>query len=420
MTPPVPIRAEDLDLARLIGPGDTIVVGQGTAEPLALTTALVRQRHAIGRVGVFLGAAFSDTFAPESADTLAFTSYAALGKAARLAKAGCLDVLPCQYRRLPDLFARGDLAADVVMLQLGPGDGNTGMTLGLANDHLVVAARRARVVIVEINHQVPWTFGAEAPADLRVDLCVAATCPPVELAPSRTGEVDDRIAARVAALIPDGATIEIGFGSLPDAILTALGSHRDLGIHSGMIGDRVVDLIEAGVVTNARKSFDAGVTVAGLLWGTCRLNAFADRNPALRLCPPSYTHGIDVLARIPNFFAVNSAIEVDLTGQVNAEVANGVYVGGVGGQVDFVRGANASANGLSIIALPATAKQGKVSRIVPRLSGPVTSLRSDANVVVTEWGVADLRAQPLSERAHRMIAVAAPEFRDDLARAAIA
>ena len=185
-----------------------------------------------------------------------------------------------------------------------------------------------------------------------------------------------------------------------------------------MIGDGMADLIEAGVVTNTRKPFDRGLTVAGALFGTGKLNHFAHRNPALLMCPPSHTHALPVLARIPHFIAINSALEVDLTGQVNAEVADGTYVGAVGGQADFVRGALAAPHGRAIIALPATARRGSASRIVTKLTGPVTSPRSDADVVVTEWGVAELRGATLAERARRMIAVAAPDFREALAREA--
>jgi len=186
-----------------------------------------------------------------------------------------------------------------------------------------------------------------------------------------------------------------------------------------MIGDRFAELIAAGVVTNAAKPFDAGITVAGSLFGTARLFGFADRNPDIRLSPPAVTHGIGVMARIPGFTAINSAIEVDLSGQVNGEVAGDAYVGAVGGQVDFVRGALAAPGGRSIIALPSTAKGGSVSRIVADLAGrPVTSLRSDADLVVTEWGIAELRGRGLAERARRMIAIADPAFREELERAA--
>ena len=405
-------------LSGLVAPGDLVVVGQGSAEPTALTQELIRQRHAVSGLRLFVGVVLSDTFDPERTDGVSFSSFGALGNTSRLAKAGRVDIYPVHYGALPELFSRGHVVPDVVMLQLSPAVDGAGMSLGLASDYVVDAARKARLVIAEVNRDTPWTYGGELPTDLRIDHYVEAERVPVELPPARCGKVEEAIATRVAALIPDGATIQTGIGAIPDAILTALGSHRELGIHSGMIGDRVADLVEAGVVTNSRKSFDRGLTVGGLLFGTKRLNRFAHRNRALRLCPPSHTHGAQVLASIASLFAINSAIEVDLTGQVNAETANRVYVGGVGGQVDFVRGANASQGGRSIIAMPATARQGSVSRIVAALSGPVTSLRSDADLVVTEWGVAELRGQPLADRARRMIAVAAPEFREELARAA--
>lgn len=413
------IEAEALDLAQVIRPGDCVVVGQGTAEPRSLTEALVAQHAGIGPLRLFLGAVFSDSFPPEACGGLAIAAYGGIGGAGRLARAGLLDPLPAQYSRLPDLFETGLLPADVVLLQLAPGRDGAPFSLGLSNDHLPAAAKRARLVIAEVNERVPWTHGGELPAEIVPDLLVRSARPPVELPPSRIGPVEERIAALVAPLIPDGATIETGIGAIPDAILAALGQHRDLGVHSGMIGDRLVDLVEAGVVTNARKPLEPGVTVAGSLFGTARLFAFADRNPLLRLRPPAVTHNVAVLAGLPRFTAINSAIEVDLSGQVNGEVAGAAYVGAVGGQVDFVRGANAAPGGRSIIALPATAKGGRVSRIVASLEGrPVTSLRSDADLVVTEWGVAELRGQGLAERARRMIAIADPAFREALARAA--
>jgi acetyl-CoA hydrolase len=401
------------EICARIGYGARVVVGQGTAEPLALTHSLVRQRHAIGGLRVFLGAVFSSTFTPDAADGISFCGYGAIGSAGALAKAGRLDILPVPYSRLPDAFGP-DNPADVVLLQLARAP--SGLSFGLTHDYVAAAARHARVVIAEINAQAPWTYGAEVPADFRIDHVIDTDAPPCELKSARVGETEDRIGRLVASLIPDGASIQLGIGAIPVAILAALRGHRDLGIHSGMIGDRAVDLIEAGVVTNARKTIDAGLTVAGCLFGTSRLNRFADRNEALRVVPPSYSHGPLSVARLDRFTAINSAIEVDLTGQINAEVANGRYVGAVGGQPDFVRGALAAPQGRSIIALPATAAGGAVSRIVAKLSGPVSGARCDADMVVTEWGIAALRARTLAERRKVMIAIADPKFRDDLER----
>jgi acyl-CoA hydrolase len=228
-------------------------------------------------------------------------------------------------------------------------------------------------------------------------------------------DVDRIIAEKVAAIVPNGATIQLGVGSLPAAIAAALHSHQDLGVHSGVVSDVLVDLIEAGVVTNARKGIDAGVTVTGGLFGTERLRAYANNNPAVVMRASSYTHNQHVLGRVHALHAINSAIEVDLTGQVNSEIAGKRYLGAVGGQLDFVRGAQRSPGGRSIIALPSITADGKHSRIVASLDGrPVTCPRSDADLVVTEYGVAHLRGCGFHERARRLVAVAHPDFRDAL------
>ncbi|MEQ8814704.1 MAG: acetyl-CoA hydrolase/transferase C-terminal domain-containing protein [Thalassobaculum sp.] len=410
--------ADMIDFAGLVRPGDTVVVGQASGDPTALSEALVRQRHALGPLTVFVGALFSDSFAPAATDGLAFSGYGAIGGAGALARAGRLDVVPAQYSRIPGLFADGILPVDVALLQLArDGDGRLGLACN--NDYSLAAARRARTVIAEVNDRAPFCFGAEWPDDLEIALTVETSRPLAELAPARIGPVEERIAELVAGRIPDGAVIQTGIGAMPDAILSALAGHRDLGVHSGMLGDRFLDLIEAGAVSNARKPFDTGITTGGSLFGTGRLFRFADRNPAVKLVPPAISHGVDVMARLPGFTAINSAVEVDLSGQVNAEVAGNRYVGAVGGQVDFVRAGNLAPGGRSIIALPSTARDGAVSRIVASLDGrPVTSLRSDADLVVTEWGVAELKGRSLAERARRMIAIADPAFRDDLERAA--
>jgi acetyl-CoA hydrolase len=408
------MSTDKIDLAAIIKPGSLVVLAQGTAEPPALTRALLQQRHDIGGLRLFLGAVFSDSFTPETTDGMAVSSYGAIGGAAPLAKAGLLDILPIPYSRLPDHFGPGN-PADVVLLQLARSPDS--LSFALTNDYVAIAARHARTIIAEVNARAPWTYGAEVPLDLRIDHVIETNEPTVELKSARIGEVEERIGALVASLVPDGATIQIGIGAIPDAILAALTRHRDLGIHSGMIGDRVADLIEAGIVTNARKSVDTGITATGALFGTQRLNRFAVRNKALHVIPTARSHGASVLARIENFTALNSAIEVDLTGQVNAEQAGGRLVGAVGGQPDFVRGALAASGGRSIIALPSTAAGGKIRRIVASLSGPVTSPRCDADVVVTEWGIAELRGKTLAERRRAMIAIADPASRDDLERA---
>lgn len=409
------LAAHDLDFASLLQPGDRIVVGQATAEPRTLTRRLVTTRNLPTGCSVFLGPVYSDTF-DGSPDSLAFESYGAIGRASALAATGRLAVLPWHYSAFTSAFADGELRADCVLVQVPPGEAEGRYNLGLANDHLVLAARHARLVIAEVNEHAPRCQGGEWPGDVPIHIAVPAEEAPIELPAAALDATSVAIAGHVATLIPNRAVLQFGVGTLPQAVAAGLTKHRDLGIHSGALIDGVIDLVEKGAVTNAAKEIDPGVSVAGLLLGTRKLYDFVHDNPAFRLCGPAHTHDLGVISRLSRFCAVNSAVEVDLTGQVNAETANGRYVGAVGGQVDFVRGANASPGGRAIIALPSTARSGTVSRIVPRVE-TITCARSDADAIVTEWGVAELRGCTLPERARRMIAIAAPEFREELERA---
>lgn len=411
------IPPRTIDLSRYIRSGDTILWNQGTAEPLTLSEALVQQRASLGKCSVFLGLTSSSTVQPHHADHLSFISYCGLGQNRRLLEAGALDIVPCHCSQLPTLLASGAIACDVVFLHLSPAGPDGKHSLGIANDYLLAAARCARVVIAEINAQMPWTYGSHELDGIHIDAVVQSSRPLLEFLPGRAGEIERRIAEHAAAFIEDEAVLETGIGAIPDAILASLKGRRDLGIHSGMLTDSVVDLIESGTVTNARKSIDQGLTTAGVLLGTQRIYQFAERNAALNLQPFSYTHAISTLAKLDGFTAINSAVEVDLTGQINAEVVNGSYVGAVGGQVDFIRGAQAAKNGRSIIALPSTAQGNRISRIVVKLNeGTTTTARSDADIVVTEWGAAQLRGQPLKERIRRMVAIAHPNHREQLER----
>ena len=408
------VAADCLDLSAIVRPGDTVVWGQASAEPLPLTQALMAQRHAIGRFNVFLGVTYSDTLKPEHADCVSFSAYCGTGGNRALARAGKLDILPVHYSQIPGLIQSGRLKIDVLMLQLAPADAAGNYSFSMAHDYLVQALAAARVVIAEVNEQAPWTFGERPVREADLDYIVRTSRPPLELHHPQPGEAELAIARHVAGLIEDGATLQFGLGALPEVILAALAGRRDLGIHSGALGDKAAELMEAGVITNARKSIDRGVTVAGIMFGSRRIQQFCHRNPAVQFRSNAYTHNAGVLASIERFAALNTAIEVDLSGQINAEVAGGVYVGAVGGAVDFLRGAHRSKGGLPIVALPSTA--GKASRIVAKLSGPVSTPRSDAGLIVTEYGVADLRGAPLSERARRMIAIAHPDFREQLER----
>jgi acyl-CoA hydrolase len=417
---PQEISLDSLDLADLIRDGDHIVWGQGAGEPATLVEKLLEQRHRIGRASVFMGGVRSRrTLQREHTDVLTFSSLGAIGSLRGFARDGLLRIVPCHLSQIPGYFERGVFRADVVFVQLSEPDERGEYSFALGNDFQRAAMSRARVVIAEVNDQVPWTWCDGGVDRGRIDYVIRTSRPPVEVRAQPIGPVEEAIARHVGSYIEDGTTIQIGVGSIPDAVLASVGDRRDLGFHSGLISDRTADLMERGAMTNARKPIDTGYATAGCLVGTWRLYDFADRNPAIRLFTPAHTHNPLVLSRLGNIVALNSAIEVDLTGQVNAEVAAGTYMGAVGGQVDFVRGVQLSPGGRSVIALPATARDDSISRIVARLEdGVVTTARSDADVIVTEFGAAELRGQTIAERVRRMIAISHPAFREALERAA--
>ncbi|KVK91015.1 acetyl-CoA hydrolase/transferase family protein [Burkholderia cepacia] len=388
--------------------------GQSHAEPVTLMRALVAQRHSVKRIRVFLGIGLADVLTPEHADAIDFLAYCGSGANRKLARANVLDILPVHYSQLPELIRSGALRIDVVMLQVSPPDEHGRYSLGLAREYLVEALKHARAIVAEVHPDVPWTYGGPFLRADDIDLLVASDTPFPDAAATPPGPVEQAIGQHVASLVEDGATLQTGIGAIPDAVMAALHDKRDLGVHTGSIGDGVAALCEAGVVTNARKTIDAGITVGGVIVGSARVRRFAHRNPALELRGTEYTHNPHVLRRIERFTAINSAVEVDLTGQVNAEVVGGTYVGAVGGVGDFLRAAQASRGGVPIVALPSTA--GAHSRIVTKLSGPVTVPRSDACVIVTEYGIADLRGLSLAQRVPKMIAIAHPDHRERLAR----
>lgn len=404
---------DEFEPSRWIRSGDTVVWGQAAAEPLGLTERLMAERHSVGAFSCFFGMNLSGTARPEHSDCATFLSYTAAGTNRALSIAGCLDVLPIHYSDYPRFFACGRLAADVVLLQVSPADATGRHSLGLADEYLSAAIDAARVVIAEVNDRVPHTSSRLlAPAEF--DLIVQASRDPLTATPSEPSVVEREIARNVAERIEDGSTLQTGIGALPDAILTALSGHSGLGLHTGSLGDRALGLIEAGVITNEHKSIDPGVAVAAVLIGSEHLYRFADCNPELQLRPTQYTHDPELLAAQRRFVAINTAFEVDLTGQINAEVAGGRYIGAVGGSMDFLRGAARSDGGLPIVALPSTARGS--SRIVARLSGPVSTPRADAGLIVTEHGAVDLRGLTLSQRRRQMLELVDPEHREAVER----
>lgn len=404
-----------LRFADLLRPKDIIGWPQGPGEPLALTEALVAQRAELVSPVLFFGLSQSDTLQAELAEHFGFRALNGAGTSRRVT--ALADIIPCHVSSIPRLLREGHLPVDVALIQVKPLP-NGGFTLGVIADFTQAMIQRARVVIALVNPALPSTAGDAYVAGEDIDLLVERDERIIDMPDPEPSTVEREVARQVVALIPDRATVQLGVGTLPAAVAQALASHRELGVHSGVVSDVLVDLVEQGVVTNAFKGRDAGKTVTGGLFGTQRLRNFADRSGLVEMRSAEYTHNLAVTAALSQFHTINSAIEIDLTGQANAEVAGGRYLGAVGGQIDFVRAGVASSGGRSIIAFPSTTPDGKHSRIVASLAGrPVTTARSEVDVIVTEYGSAQLRACPLRERVRRLIGIAHPAHRESLERA---
>ncbi|HET7399097.1 MAG TPA: acetyl-CoA hydrolase/transferase C-terminal domain-containing protein [Intrasporangium sp.] len=403
-----------IDLSRHVSPGAGIWWSQTSAEPTPLVHALLDQVRDIGPVRAFVGLTWDRRLTRDLPPEVSVVSYGGLGELRTLARAGRLDVVPCHYGALPRLFAEGRLPSDVGLVQVSPPDADGLVSLGVGVDYIADAIEHTPVLIAEINHRMPPTRGS-ARIPLSRFAAVVETDRPLLEAPERPGDaVEAAIARHVAGLVDDGDTIQIGVGTLPSAVLEALSGHTDLGLHSGLMSDAVLRLVDKGVLTGARKQIDPGVLVTGAALGSTALYERVADLPAL-FRPASYTHSPAVLSQLTSLVSINSAIEVDLTGQVGAEVAGDTYVGAVGGQVDFSRAASRT-GARSIIALRSTVKG--VSTIKVALDfGAVTTARADVDHVVTEHGAAELRGVGLAERARRLIAVAAPEHREELEKA---
>ncbi len=417
MKTPVIVAPADLDFARLIREGDTVGWAEATAEPVFLTRLLNEQAPRCPPFRLFFALTFASDFAADHPN-VTVTAFGGGAAGRRFFASGAGNVIPANISALCDLIAGGHPRIDVVLLQVSGPDAAGKYNAGIGIDCLREMMAGARLTIAQVNPALPWTAGDTAIEPGMIDILVPAAHPVLELPVRTIGPVERAIAGHVASLVPDRATIELGIGRIPQAVTAALGNKRGLGIHSGAIGDGVADLMADGIVDNRHKEIDPGITVTLMLMGTSRLYAFADRNPQIEIRSPRYTHDALVLGNFRRFVAINAALDIDLTGQVNAETAEGRHIGLTGGQMDFVRAANRAPEGRSIIALPAMSRDRRRSRIVARLAdGVVTTPRAEADCVVTEHGVAELKGRTLAERAQALIAIADPAFRADLTRA---
>ncbi len=404
-----------VDVGAFLHPGDGVWWGQGSAEPEPLVNQVLDVVDRVGPIRAFSGLTWNDRLSGDLPDLLTVISYGGLGQLRRLSRYGRLDVIPCHYSALPRMFALGMLPSDVGLVQVSPPGPDGLVTLGIGVEYVADAIPHTRTLIAEINHQMPATVGGPR-LPLSAFAAFIETDRPLVEAPVRVPDaVELRIADHVASIVDDGDTIQVGVGSLPSAVLESLSGHVDLGFHSGLITDGVLGLVEKGVITGARKEIDQGLVITGAALGSAATYGRLDEFP-VEFRAASYTHSPAVLSELGSLVSINSAIEVDLLGQVGAELARGVHIGAVGGQVDFSRAA-ALTGSRSIIALRSTNGSGgrSESTIVAALhSGVVTTSRVDVDAVVTEHGVAMLTGCTVAERALRLIEVAAPEHREAL------
>jgi len=403
---------------KVVKSGDRVYIHQGCNEPEVLVAALTRRGPELRNVEVLhlktQGSA--DYTHPEYEGHFRHNAFFIGENVRQAVQEGRADYIPIFLAEIEDLFRSGAMPIDVALISCTPPDDYGYMSLGTGIDVTLTAAQFAKHLIVEVNDQSPRTLGDTFIHVSRADRIVEASHPLPELQPGEITDLHRTIASHIANLIPDGATLQMGIGGIPNAVLAALKDHKDIGVHTEMFSDGVVDLIQSGVLNNRRKTIHPNKVISGFALGTKRLFDFLHNNPIFEFHPTCYTNDPFIIAQNERMVAINSAIEIDLTGQVCSDSMGTTLYSGIGGQVDFIRGAARSKGGLPVIALPSTAKGGAISRIVPRLrlgAGVVTS-RGDVHYVVTEYGVAYLHGKNIRQRAEALIQIAHPKYRDEL------
>lgn len=410
-------RQTSQEALKVVQSGHRVVTGHAAGEPVILLEALMEQKDRLRNVEIVhmvpIGAC---TYCqPDYAEHFHHNSLFVGGGTRQAVNEGRADYTPVFFSEIPRLFRDGMLSVDVALIQVSPPDADGYMSLGVSVDYTWQAAQSAKIVIVQVNPQMPHTLGTLIHVN-DVNVIVEAEQALIEIPLPIIGPIEEKIGGYVASLVPDQANLQLGIGSIPDATLKFLRDKKHLGIHTEMFSDGVLDLYEAGVITNKYNNLNPGKFIATFLMGSKRLYDFVDNNPIVEMRPVDYTNNIMVAGKMERLISINSAIQVDLYGQVCSDSIGSRQFSGVGGQVDFVRAASQSPGGKSIIALPSTAKGGKVSRIVKNLDigACVTTSRNDVHYVVTEFGIADLRGKSLRQRAVALKEIAHPDFRDQL------
>ncbi len=408
------------EAVKSIESGQRVYLGGGAGAPQMLERAMVARAGELRNVEIVHVLAFAggEYLARQYAASFRHRALFAGENARAAIREGRADYTPVFLSEIPELFRDGTLPIDVALIQVSPPDEHGFCSFGVEVGVTKPAAHAARTLIAEINTRMPRVLGDSFIHIGKLDAIVETDYALPEAPQAGSSEAYKKIGALIAEMIPNGATLQLGIGSIPDAVLFHLKDKRDLGIHSELFSDGVIDLVERGVITNEKKTLHPGKIIAGFLFGSRRLYDFVNDNALIELHPSDYVNDPFLIAQNDNMIAINSALEVDLTGQICADSMGPEIYSGIGGQVDFVRGASRSKGGKAIIALPSTAKNDQISRIVSQLkpgAGVVTS-RGDVQHVVTEYGVASLRAKSIRERAQALIQIAHPKFRDELER----
>ena len=407
------------DAVSLIKNGMRVFIHGACASPQPLLEAMVARPGLTDVTLYHLHVGGDAPFArPENADRFHSVSFFAGPNVRGIIDRGQGDFVPVFLSDIPRLFTDGVIPLDVALIQVSPPDRHGSCTLGTSCDATRAAVDAARIVIAEVNEQMPRTHGYTAVPLSRIAALIHTNRPLVVHNPDPIGEVESRIGEIVAGLVSDGATLQVGIGAIPDAVLARLHRKRDLGVHTEMFSDGLVDLVESGAVTNRLKSVKPGRIVTSFISGTKRLFDFVDDNALVEFHPSDRTNDTSVIRRNDNTTAINSALQVDLSGQVCADSLGHRIYSGIGGQMDFMRGAALSKGGKAILALPSTAKGGKVSRIAAELTAGagVVTTRGHVHWIVTEYGAVNLHGMPLRQRGEALISIAHPDFRAELGR----
>lgn len=403
-----------------ISSGDRVVVGHACGSPETLLRAMVDNKKRYHNVELvhMVSMGKADYCNMDNSPHFFHNSLFVGGSTREAVNSGWGVFTPCHFSQIPELFTRGILPVDVTLCMVSPPDEHGFCSFGVSVDYTKPAAESSRLVIAEVSHHMPRTLGDSFIHIKDIDCIVATDAELISLPPAKITPIDEAIGGYCADLIRDGDCLQLGIGAVPDSILGFLKDKKDLGIHSEMFSDGVVDLVESGNVTCARKNLHKNKMVATFFMGTKKLYKFLNNNPMVAMFSVDYTNDPRVVAQNDNMVSVNSALQADFTGQVVSDTIGHRQYSGPGGQADFVRGASWSRGGRSILAFHSTAAKGAISRIVPAIDqgASVTTLRTDVHYIVTEYGVADLRGKSVSERAKSLIAIAHPDFRSDLRR----